>query len=164
MPISFKSILSSAVANATFMDKTVDDTTIGKVTLANTDTVSGSSIGNAQRTINRNSSFVYSEVSKTASGTVTLDELVTTQEHHLVGDGGAVTLSVLPFTGTQSCENGTVIYLIGGDDVNTVKINDNRIADFGCVLNGSATLGLYDMLILKFNLEKKRYIEIGRNF
>ena len=164
MPINFKSMLSSAVANATFFDKTTDDTTIGKMTLANTDSVSGSSIGNAQRTINRNSSFVYSEVAKVDTDTILIDSLVTTQEHHLIGDGLPVTLNVLPFGATQSCENGTVIYLIGGDITNTIKLTDNRATDFGCVLNGSATLGLYDMLILKFSLEKKRYIEIGRNF
>lgn len=35
MPINFKAPLSSTVANATFLDKTIDDTTIGKITMNN---------------------------------------------------------------------------------------------------------------------------------
>jgi len=45
MPISFKSKLSSAVANATFLDKTIDDATVGKIAL---NEASSSSISDIQ--------------------------------------------------------------------------------------------------------------------
>lgn len=53
MPIQANSPLSSAVANATFLDKTVDDETLGVLGLQNTTNVdSGDVIDNAQRYIN----------------------------------------------------------------------------------------------------------------
>lgn len=53
MPIVFKSTLSSSVANDTFLDKTIDDATIGVFSLNNiTNVDSGSFIANAQRYIN----------------------------------------------------------------------------------------------------------------
>lgn len=52
MPINFKSKLSSAVANATFLDKTQDDATVGEISLNSPSPASGNSISNIQGYIN----------------------------------------------------------------------------------------------------------------
>jgi len=164
MPIPHKALLSSSIANNTFMDKTIDDGTIGKMSLNNIEPESGDIISNTQQQINKNTSIVFAESSKTEGDTITLDALKMTQDHALLGNGVAVTLSALPFGSTQSCEDGSIITLIGGGITFTVKLIDNRNVAFGCVLNGSAELGIYNIITLKFNLQKQRYIEIGRNF
>lgn len=164
MPIPYKSLLSSGITNNTFLDKTIDDGTIGKVGLNNLQPESGGIINNAQAQINKNSSIVLAEASKSEGSVIALDAMKLTQDHPLIGSGVAVTLNILPFSTSQVCEDGAVITLIGGGITFTVKILDNRNVAFGCVLNGSAELGIYDVLILKFNLQKQRYIEIGRNF
>jgi hypothetical protein len=163
MPINFKSTLNSAVTNATFLDKTTNDTTIAKITLDDVDSaVSGSMVGNLQLSVNKSTNLQFSEVAKSNGDTILLNDFSRHQDVSVVGDGGPVTMNALPF-GSSGLQ-GIIITLTGGDDTNTVKFTDNRVTDFGLVLNGSATLGLYDTLTLKFNLEKKRYIEIGRNF
>jgi hypothetical protein len=164
MPIPYKSLLSSGVANNTFLDKTINDGTTGKLGLNNSQPESGDIISNAQAQINKNSSIVLAEASKSESDTISLDAIKIAQDHPLIGSGVAVSLAILPFGSTQSCVDGSIITLIGGGVTFTVKILDNRNIAFGCVLNGSAELGIYDVLILKFNLQKQRYIEIGRNF
>jgi hypothetical protein len=164
MPINFKAPLSSSVANNTFLDKTVPDTMAATFTLDDSDTVSGDAVGNVQLAINKNRSLSYSEVAKDDGDTITTNNIAGNQDHPLVGNGSPVTLNTLPFGSTEVLQQGTVLYISGGDDVNTVKLVDNRLTDYGCVLNGSATLGEYDTITLKFNALKKRYIEIGRNF
>jgi len=52
MPISFGSKLSSAVANATFLDKTIDDETVGILGLNSPALASGSPVANPQGYIN----------------------------------------------------------------------------------------------------------------
>tara|TARA_R110000787_G_scaffold155577_2_gene269298 strand:- start:84 stop:578 length:495 start_codon:yes stop_codon:yes gene_type:complete len=164
MPINFKAPLSSSVANATFLDKTIPDTMAATLTLDDSDIVSGSTIGNAQLSINRNTSLSFSEVTKNDGDTITVNSISGNQDHPLIGNGAPVTLNALPFGAFEIMPTGTVIYVSGGSDTNTVKLTDNRLVDYGCVLNGSATLGEYDTITLKFNILKKRYIEIGRNF
>tara|TARA_R110000787_G_scaffold234807_1_gene341677 strand:- start:129 stop:533 length:405 start_codon:yes stop_codon:yes gene_type:complete len=134
------------------------------LTLANNNVDSGSHVPNLQKSVNKNASVVFAEASKTEGDTIALDLLSSTQDHAVLGNGVAVTLNALPFGSSQACEDGATITIIGGSDALSVKLVDNRNVAFGCVLNGSATLGIYDTLVLKFNLQKQRYIQVGRNF
>lgn len=162
MPINFKSLLSSAVANATFFDKTIDDTTIGKVTLSNIDPLSGSSIGNTQREINLSKRLIFNEDTKIDGDTIILDIISMDQEHRLIGDG-AITMNSLPFGAVKIVEDGSQIILVGHSNVNTIKFTLNDV-DYGLYINGDATLKRGYALTLRYNDELKRYYEIGRNF
>ena len=62
MPIIFSSKLNSVVANATFLDKTIDDETVGILTLNETASGnSGDQVANLQREINRARKLVFAE-------------------------------------------------------------------------------------------------------
>lgn len=84
------------------------------------------------------------------------------QEFRVVGDGGAVTLNAIPFA-TQPLD-GTIVVIVGHDDINTVRINDNNLNQYGCWLNGDAILKKYFTLTLIYNAELERFIEQGRSF
>lgn len=58
MPVNDGQSVNAAVTNAAFLDSTVDDTATGKITLANVEAVSGSSVTNIQREHNSIASFV----------------------------------------------------------------------------------------------------------
>lgn len=77
------------------------------------------------------------------------------------GDSGAQSASTTPFSGTPI--DGQIIRLEGQDNANTLTISNNDAAG-GCILNGDATLGKYDTLILRYDSTDDRYIEQGRNF
>lgn len=96
-----------------------------------------------------------------ASGTITLLS-AGNQMLRVVGDGGAVTASTTPF-GTTPPSDGTIIYLMGTSDTNTVTVTFNDSAD-GLYINGDAVLGKYHVLTLIYEENADRYIEISRNF
>ena len=107
MPINFKAPLSSSVANATFLDKTIPDTMAATLTLDDSDIVSGSTIGNAQLSINRNTSLSFSEVTKNDGDTITVNSISGNQDHPLIGNGAPVTLNALPFGAFEIMKTGT---------------------------------------------------------
>ena len=76
----------------------------------------------------------------------------------------AITMDVLPFGGSDLMpQNRTEIVLVGRDNTNTVRINNND-NNFGCLLNGDAILGRGKVLRLMYLSSIQRFIEIGRNF
>ena len=165
MPISFKSKLDSSVANNTFLDKTVDDKTIKQLGLENPDSVNhGEIIVSAQLQINKNSSSVTSSVVNIAdTDQVTLDAIIGTQYVRVQGAGAPTTINSLPFGNSITPINYSEIVLVGQDDSNTVTITHNNV-DYGCLLNGNATLQLGYMLVLIYDSNLNRYIEKSRNF
>lgn len=163
MPIIFKSKLDSSVANATFFDKTIDDSTVGKVELANTDSESGATISNAQREINLSKKIIFGEAAKLDGDTLTPNSLSMNQEFRLIGNGAPVALDNLPFGSSQVVLDGTEIKIFGHDDTFTVRINHND-SQYGCLLNGDAILKKGYMIKLTYNDELERYIEETRNF
>lgn len=163
MPIIFGSKLQSSVANATFLDKTTDDTTIGIITLNETlSGDSGSQISNLQREINKARKIVFAEQVKSAGGTITLNALSMNQEVRLSGTSN-ITMNSLPFTGVKVVEDGTEIILVGHDTSNTVTFLYGDVP-FGLIINGDATLRDGSILTLIYNDEKQRYFEKSRNF
>ena len=58
MPVIDGQAVNQAVTNAAFIDAVDDDTGIGKITLANTDTISGATVTNLQREHNSAASFM----------------------------------------------------------------------------------------------------------
>jgi hypothetical protein len=108
---------------------------------------------------------VSSNTSLAASGTITID--TTTKSTHQVitvaSAGGNVTLSTTPFGSTAPLKDGTIIRLIGTNDLNTITITSSDIAK-GAVLNGNATLGKFNSLTLQYISSLDRYIEVSRNF
>lgn len=163
MPIVFKSTLSSAVTNATFYDKTIDDATIGRLDLNNILAESGSSITNTQRQINRNTVLVPNAATVASGGDITLDVISMHQIRKVSGTGGAAILDVQPFGVVIQPLEGTIIVLVGTNDTNTIKFLHND-AQYGCWLNGDATLSRGDILQLYYDSSLERYVEIGRNF
>jgi len=165
MPIQFKSKLSSSVANATFLDKTVNDKTVKLLGLEDPDTASnGDLIPNSQLQINKNKKIVNAIVSDIDnSDQLTLNEIVMTQYVRVQGLLSATTINSLPFGNTITPQDYSEIVLIGYDDTNTVTVEHND-ADYGCLLNGNATLQKGYMLVLIYDNTLKRYIEKSRNF
>lgn len=165
MPISFKSKLSSSVANATFLDKTIDDKTVGQFGLNNPNTSThGDQIVSAQLEINKSKKTVNSIVIDIDnSDQITLNQIVMTQYLRIQGLLSATTINSLPFGNTITPQDYSEIILIGYDSTNTVTIEHND-SDYGCLLNGDATLQTGYMLVLIYDNTLKRYIEKSRNF
>lgn len=162
MGIVFGSNLSSTVANATFLDKTQDDSTIGIVSLANTDPASGDSVANAQAQLNANKRIVNAQAAKASTSQFTLNTISLDQLFRPIGDGGAVTLNSLLFSNQPV--DGTLITIIGQDDTNTVTITSNDV-QYGQILNGSSvTLAKGYSLQFFYDAGLERFIEISRNF
>jgi hypothetical protein len=97
-----------------------------------------------------------------AGGTISISLSAGLQAFRVASSGGAVTLSITPF-GASAPATGTCIRLMGTSDTNTVTISNNN-ASKGCILNGTATLGQYDMIELQYNSDDDRYVEVSRNF
>lgn len=160
MPIQANSPLSSSVANDTFMDRTVDTDTIGKLDLNNTDPTSGDTISNIQQRINENTIKQNATVSLLAGDSLAVDSVHKLQYFRVAGNGTAVTLST-PFDSTP--KDGTRIFIVGTDDSLTVTFSSSDVVD-GLYLNGDATLFRGAMLQLVYDAVLQRYFEIGRNF
>lgn len=164
MPIAFNSQLSSAVANATWLDKTQDDTSVGILTLDETASGnSGATVSNVQREINLSRKVVFAQSSKANGDTISLDSLSLSQEARVIGAGAAVTLDALPFGNSKVVEDGCEIMIVGHDNTNTVTLTFNDV-QYGLYINGNAELKRGYVLRLVYNDELERYIEVGRNF
>lgn len=165
MPIAFKSKLSSAIANQTFLDKTIDDKTVKILGLENPDTAThGDLITDAQLQINKNKKTVNAMAIDLVTGDqVTLDDKIMTQYVKVQGSIAPVTINSLPFGNTITPQDYSEIILVGYDDANTVTVEHND-ADYGCLLNGNATLQRGYMLVLIYDSNLLRYIEKSRNF
>jgi hypothetical protein len=100
--------------------------------------------------------------SLTAGGTISISLTTGQQVIDVASSGGAVTLSTTPF-GTSAPNNGTVIRLIGGSDSDTVQIINND-AQYGCILNGDATLFFGYVIELQWLNGYDRWFETSRNF
>lgn len=161
MPIDLNSTLSSSVANATFMDQTVNTQTVGQLSLNNTDSASGSSVSNTQREINKSTKIVNAAEIVDAAGQLTLDELSMNQVFRVTGNGAPITLNALLFSNQPI--DGCEIIIIGQDDTNTVTISFND-SQYGQYINGSATLKRGYLLRLIYDAGLERFIEVGRNF
>ena len=100
-----------------------------------------------------------------ASPTVTINTSTLDLNQVIVvsGASAAVTLSTTPFGSTAPVSDGTIIRLVGGSNTNTVTMVNSDIAK-GAVINGTATLGLYNSITLQYISSLDRYIEISRNF
>lgn len=97
----------------------------------------------------------------TAGGTITLGSSGM-QKLKVQGSPGAVTASSTPFGATPPGD-GTFIIVQGRNNTNTVTLTHNDAAN-GCILNGNATLGLRDELVLIYDSTDARYVEMSRNF
>lgn len=158
MPIVFGSKLQSQIANDTWLDKTQDDATVGKIAL---NEASSSSISDAQLQINKNKKVIFGEATKSNGDQLTPDTESMDQEFRMIGNAAPVTLNVLPFASQPL--DGSVIVLVGHSDsfAVTIAFNDSQYGFYG---NGDATLKRGYTLTLKYNDELERYLEIGRNF
>jgi hypothetical protein len=161
MPLPFKAPASSALVNSTFLDKTIDDSTIGILSLENNSSQSGDSVVNLQREINLSKTIVNAPIALTNGDQVALDEFSMNQIIRLSGAISAITLNNLVFSNRP--QDGARIMLIGQDDTNSVTVNFNDVTD-GQYINNSATLKRGYILELVWDLSLQRYLEIGRNF
>jgi hypothetical protein len=165
MPIQFKSKLSSTIANQTWFDKTIDDATIGKMSLNNPDSANhGDTVDSVQLEVNKAKRTVNAVVLLLEnSDQVTLDEIGMNQYLRMQGSTTPVTVNSLPFGNTITPPDYSEIVLVGYDNTNTITVVHNDV-DYGCWLNGDATLQKGYMLVLIYDDNLKRYIEKSRNF
>lgn len=84
------------------------------------------------------------------------------QNRKVQGNGSAVVTSTTPF-GTAFATDGATITLAGRSNTNTVQIPYSD-TDYGCLLNGTATLGLGKLLTLRWDNAALRWYEVSRNF
>lgn len=161
MPIQFGSRLRSQIANETFLDKTIDDTTTGKLNLANSDSASGDPVNNVQKEINTSKKYISSLLSVDENSQISLQALSSVQIYRVQGNLVPVTLNSLVFSSQPL--DGTEIILIGQSDTNTVKINFND-SQGGQYINDDATLKRGYILRMIWDSELERFLEIGRNF
>lgn len=220
MPIAFKSKLSSSVANATFLDKTIDDLKKGvlglyKVSPGEADAVTDVQVflneqadvsgiagegdataktyssqeiiadgddrkvaigkldaqvkinldtNNAQAIlITNNTRIVVANEAIVDTGTISKSDVIYNQVRRVSGDGAAVTTANAPFGDSSATVDGTIIVLRGTDSTNTITIPSQDI-QYGCILNGDATLENYYEIELMYDAVAQRYIEQRRNF
>ena len=155
---------SAAILNQAFVSESSPSTVVEVITLADTTVTSGESIANVQKAINEITFDTVSTQSISAGGTINVTDYKGMQYRRIVGNSAAVTCSATPFGGSaHNIPDGTVIRLVGQDDVATVSITHND-ANYGCILNGNVTLKKYDVLTLQWDSFLVRYIEVGRNF
>jgi hypothetical protein len=95
-----------------------------------------------------------------ADGGISIDTLAGFQRREVYGDGD-VNASLTPF-GSVDVPDGTVITLIGTDNLNPVTILFNN-NDYGAFINGNIRLEQGVSITLQYNATDKRYYEIGRN-
>lgn len=161
MPIIANSPLSSSVANDTFMDRTVDTDTIGRVSLLDTvNAESGGTVANVQERLNENTLKLNASQVLLASESMTVDSIHKKQYFRISGNGTAVTLTD-PFSAEP--KDGTFIYIVGTDDSLPVTLSFSDTTN-GLFINGNATLKRGYMIQLVYDAVLERYFELGRNF
>lgn len=153
--------VSAPIVNAAFMSRTTDTSTTGVLALNN----SGSAaIADVQDTLNKalsRESFATETISAGSFITISGD---TVQFRRVEGDSGAVTTSNTPFgTTAATMVQGKVIEIVGTDDTNLVTIPRADV-QYGCLLNGDATLGKGNILTIIYDDVLERWLELARNF
>jgi hypothetical protein len=161
--LNFKDPAESALVNSKFVGRTVDDSMTGKIDLNNVAPESGDAITNMQRQINENKSALLGDQTLINGDSLLADSISKQQVKRVIGDSAAIIVNSLPFGATPDIQDGTIIYIIGKDDTNTVTIEHNDIND-GCLLNGDATLLRGYCIQLFWDAGARRFIDIGRNF
>ena len=101
------------------------------------------------------------QIALSASATLTTSLVAGLQAIEVAGASAAITLSSTPF-GVTAPTDKAVIMLIGRSTTNTVIITNNDIA-FGTIVNGTATLGLYNTIEFMYLASVSRWIETSRN-
>jgi hypothetical protein len=109
-----------------------------------------------------NAPYNSSNLTLTGGSTLALSATETNQIILVQGNSGPIMLNELPF-GSGSVVNGTQIRIIGNHSDNTVGLTSNDISK-GCILNGDAVIGKFDVITLIYNQSLDRYIESSRNF
>ena len=111
------------------------------------------------------SGFVTSAVQNLATGntfTISLTEKFQLLKAKNSASNATAVLSSTPF-GTTAPTDGSVFKVICTSDLDRIQINNNDAAK-GCILNGSADMGAYNMIEFIYDLSLDRYIECSRNF
>lgn len=164
MPIVANSLLSSSVANDTFLDKTIADTKTGQLTLRKKSS-DPDEISDVQATINTNTDNIttntrttYANQAISGSGTITKSDTVLNQVRRVSGSGGAVTVNATPFGNSASTTDGVMIVLRGTDATNTVTLQ-NSDTQYGAILNGDITLRVHEQIALMYDSTAERWIE-----
>ena len=162
MPILFKSKLSSAVANQTFVDKTQDDATVGKFALNNSEPESGTFVANPQAEINNSKTVASTNQSISGGGFIVIDTFSADQYLRVSGDGSAVTLGAQPLgSNFTNLKDGSLVQIVGTDAINTVSMNYSDTT-WGFVGNGDVTLGRFHSITVRIDKTEERLIEVTR--
>ncbi len=161
MSVSDGQDATAALFNGAFISKTVDSTTIGKITLNHTG--SGPQVDDVQQALNDGlwSTTVTEQIS--AGGTISSDTSNRFQYRRIEADvASAITLAAEPFGTGGGWIDGTVVRLVCVNDTNTVIITHNDVAK-GSILNGDVELTKYSTIDLQYDSILDRWIEVGRS-
>lgn len=161
MTVSFGSALTSANVNSAFASKSADNTLAGVLDL--NDSASGDRVTNVQQEINNLKNSTNAASTVTSGGTITVSTTQREQLFRVSGNGGAQSLSNTPFGTAGGWTDGTIVRLLGMDDINTVSLDFND-SDNGAVINGDCTLKKYNVLTLMWDSTLSRWLELSRNF
>jgi hypothetical protein len=152
---------SNGLNTKTLLKTEQGDTVTGTFSLEDENLLSGDTIDNTQKQINKSLSETF-DILVDDNAQIVIKQFRGEQIYLLEGNGGAVSLNTLAFDVTSISEDATII-LIGKSDTNTVTITHND-SDDGTILNGDAELARYFQLKLKYIAALNRFIEISRNF
>lgn len=111
------------------------------------------------------SGFVTSAVQNIASGgtfTISLTEKFQLLKAKNSASGGTAVLSSTPF-GSTAPSDGALFKVVCTSDTDRIQIDNNDAAK-GCILNGSANMGAYNMIEFIYDATLDRYVECSRNF
>lgn len=168
--------------NNAFMSRTSNTSTTGKVDLQNTNDASaendtGASVHTAGGLAVEKKAFInelrvstFKNIAKTFSvesiisnGVISLTLNQSIQMRRVQGNGAPITANNNPFGSMSGADDGLLIILIGSDDTNTVKIPESD-TQYGCYINGSATLKRGFVLGLIYDSVAERFYELFRSF
>ena len=111
------------------------------------------------------SGFITSAVQNIASGgslSISLTEKFQLLKAKNSALNATAILSATPF-GVTAPADGAIFKVMCTSDNDRIQIDNNDAAK-GCILNGSADLGAYNMIEFIYDLSLDRYIECSRNF
>ena len=106
------------------------------------------------------SNSVSDSLALTSSGTISIDLNKGLQSFRIQGSAAAVTLANAPFGGVAPTKDGSLIYLVGNHDDNTVTIVFADVAN-GIFMDGDVTLAKGQVAGFMWVNALTRYVRIG---
>jgi hypothetical protein len=152
---------TAAAASATSASGFADDAADSAAAAASSASDAADEAAAAATTLGSLTAGIIDNADVANAGSITINSAMF-QYRKIQGSAGAVTTANAAM-GSSVSTDGIMLVLIGKSDTNTVTI-PHEDTNYGCLLNGDATLGLGSVLTLLFDLTALRWYEVSRNF